>query len=101
MSEKMTFPEAIKSLPASEQPTSSRLRLLFTYGLAAGLTLLLFWIRLAPMGYKVGDPPTLIFFLIPLVISAYLGAAGPGFLATFLGAFFTYYFLFLPTPPFR
>src|SRR5216684_874573 len=101
MSEKMTFPEAIKSLPASEQPTSSRLRLLFTYGLAAGLTLLLLWIRLAPMGYKVGDPPALIFFLIPVVISAYLGGAGPGLLATILGAVCTDYFLLPPTHSFR
>ncbi len=97
----MTFPEAIKSLPASEQPTSSRLRLLFTYGLAAGLTLLLLWIRLAPMGYKVGDPPALIFFLIPVVISAYLGGAGPGLLATILGAVCTDYFLLPPTHSFR
>lgn len=39
--------------------------------------------------------PTLILFVIPIILSAYVGGAGPGLLSTFLAAVSTY---FLSTP---
>jgi PAS domain S-box-containing protein len=74
---------------------------LLTYGLAAGLTLLMLWIRLVPMGYKAGDPPGLIFFLVPIVISSFLGGAGPGLLATVVAALGSAYYILPPIHSFR
>ncbi|HET9474352.1 MAG TPA: PAS domain S-box protein, partial [Steroidobacteraceae bacterium] len=57
-----------------------------------GVTLLL---RLGMKPWD-GGQPLLILFLIPIVISAYLGGLGPGLLATGLTAVFSDYFLLPP-----
>ena len=64
--------------------------------LAIGLPSLTLFIRVVVVGYKVGDPPSLILFLLPVVVCAYLGGVWPGLLATFLGAVLTDYFLLPP-----
>jgi len=37
------------------------------------------------------DQPTLILFVIPIILSAYVGGAGPGLLSTFLAGVSTYF----------
>lgn len=81
---------------APGQTGVSRRRMGLAYVLALGLPVLTVFIRVGIIGYKVGDPPTLILFLLPVVVSAYLGGAGPGLLATALSAFLTDYFLLSP-----
>src|SRR5258708_5867640 len=92
----MTFPAGTKSLSVSGPPLSSRVRLLLTYGPAAGLTLLTLLVRVQWMDYKAGDPPALIFLLIPVVIGAYLGGMGPGLLATAIAALGAAYYILPP-----
>lgn len=63
--------------------------------LALGLTLATLWGRLA-FGHVPGDPPSLILFVLPILLSAYVGGFWPGLLAT-LAAFLTSsYFLLFP-----
>ncbi len=63
--------------------------------LALGLTLATLWGRLA-FGHAPGDPPSLVLFVLPILLSAYLGGFWPGLLAT-LAAFLTSsYFLLFP-----
>jgi PAS domain S-box-containing protein len=45
----------------------------------------------------MGDRPLLILFFLPIVISAYMGGAGPGLFATALVGFVTDYFVLPPT----
>ena len=45
------------------------------------------------MGYKSGDAPMLILFLVPPLVCAYAGGLGPGLVATAVGALVTDYFL--------
>src|SRR5882724_3676686 len=75
---------------------TTRPRLLFAYALAIALTVFTLFVRLVVLDYKVSDPPGLIFFLIPIILSAYLGGVGPGLVATGLTALLTRYFLLPP-----
>ena len=62
------------------------------YVLAAGLTVATLWVRLA-LGYNAGDMPMMILFVIPVMLSAYLGGLGPGLVATVAGALVADYYL--------
>jgi PAS domain S-box-containing protein len=75
--------------------TGQRLTLL-AYLLAASLPALVLYLRLIVMHYKAGDPPAMIFFLIPVIICAYLGGVWPGVLATLLAGLAVGYFLLPP-----
>ncbi len=75
---------------------TTRPRLLFAYALAIALTVFTLFVRFVVLDYKVSDPPGLIFFLIPIILSAYLGGVGPGLVATGLTALLTRYFLLPP-----
>lgn len=67
--------------------------------LALGLTLATLWGRLA-FGHVPGDPPSLVLFVLPILLSAYVGGFWPGLLAT-LAAFLTSsYFLLFPLSSF-
>lgn len=67
--------------------------------LALGLTLATLGGRLA-FGHLPGDPPSLILFVLPILLSAYVGGFWPGLLAT-LAAFLTSsYFLLSPLSSF-
>jgi PAS domain S-box-containing protein len=50
------------------------------------------------VGFKTGDSPMLIFFLIPIMLSAYAGGLGPGLVATAATALGTAFYL---VPPLR
>ena len=75
--------------------TRQRLTLL-AYLLAIVLPALVLYLRLIVMRYKVGDPPAMIFFLLPVIICAYLGGLWPGLLATLLSGLAVGYFLLPP-----
>jgi PAS domain S-box-containing protein len=47
-------------------------------------------------GIAFGDRPLLILFLLPIILSAYLGGLGPGLVSTFGGALGVLYFLIPP-----
>ena len=66
------------------------------YVLAAALTLatLLLYLAFAPL---FGNKPASTVFLIPVVLTAYLGGLGPGLVSTVLGLFAAWYVI---TPPF-
>ena len=92
-------------LPASSLPLDDLLRaertaarrrpLRMAYALAVLLTLATMLLRLV-LGFTAGDPPLLILFTFPIVISAYLGGLGPGLLATVLAALLSNYVLLPP-----
>ena len=44
----------------------------------------------------VGTRPLLLMFLIPIIVSAYLGGMGPGLFATFLAGVVVDYFVLVP-----
>jgi len=77
----------IGSTPASPWP---RWR---AYVLAVAVTIAVLMLRLALTPW-VGDRPLLIVFVIPIVITAYVGGLWPGLLATLLVALTTNYFVF-------
>jgi PAS domain S-box-containing protein len=82
---------------SSQSPVATYQRLtLLSYVLAASLPALVLYLRLVVMHYRVGDPPTLIFFLLPVIICAYLGGVWPGLLATLLSCLAAGYFLLPP-----
>jgi len=75
----------------------TRQRLTFlAYFLAVSLPALVLHLRDVAMHYKIGDPPAMIFFVLPVIICAYIGGLWPGLLATLLAAFAVGYFLFPP-----
>jgi PAS domain S-box-containing protein len=49
------------------------------------------------LGFKIGDQPALILFLIPILLVAYAGGPGPALFSTGVAAVLTDYF-FLPPP---
>jgi PAS domain S-box-containing protein len=53
------------------------------------------WLRLA-FGFRSGNPPLLVLFIAPIILSAYFGGLGPGLLATALAALGSRYFLLSP-----
>src|SRR5436309_107535 len=90
-----------KATPASrttavQMGSSTRPQLWLTYVLAVTLTVFTLFVRLVILDYKVGDPPGLIFFLLPMIISAYLGGLKPGLVATALAAILTRYYILPP-----
>jgi PAS domain S-box-containing protein len=48
------------------------------------------------LGHAPGDPPTLVLFIIPIVLSSYLGGLGPGLLSTAIAGLTAAYFLLPP-----
>ncbi|MBF0480432.1 MAG: DUF4118 domain-containing protein [Desulfovibrionaceae bacterium] len=48
------------------------------------------------LGHAPGDPPTLVLFIIPIVLSSYIGGLGPGLLATAISGLASAYFLLPP-----
>jgi PAS domain S-box-containing protein len=66
-----------------------------TFALALLLTVATLLFRLA-LGFSVGDPPILIIFTFPILLSAYLGGIRPGLLATVLAVLLSNYFLLPP-----
>ncbi len=72
-----------------------RLRVMAGYVLAIVLTLLTFWLRLV-IGPYFQERPMMVLFILPIVLSAYLGGAGPGILATITSVVLLLYFLMPP-----
>lgn len=70
------------------------------YALAVLATVVTLAVRLTFKEW-FADRPVLIFFLIPIILSAYLGGLGPGMVSTLLSAFSTNYFLIPPVGSFR
>src|SRR3954471_17709697 len=89
------------SFLASKRPASSvnGPQRVWTRGLAYLAAVLVtagvLWARLA-VGYKAGDPLMLIVFLIPVLLSAYVGGLGLGLVSTLTAALGTAYYLVPP-----
>lgn len=83
-----------EALQSGRAPTDPR-QLWLAYGLAVAVTTVTLLMRLA-IGFKSGDAPMLILFLIPITLSAYVGGLGPGLVATAVAALETNYFLLPP-----
>ncbi len=75
--------------------TSHRSGFWLAYGLAVILPVATLVGRLS-LGYKPGDPPMIILFVLPAIISAYVGGLGPGIAATIISALMSDYFLIRP-----
>ena len=73
---------------------------LMSYLFALGTTLGTLWLRLA-FGYHAGDEPVLVLFILPVVLSAYVGGLGPGLFATAIAALGSSYYLLTPLHSFR
>ncbi|HTH47923.1 MAG TPA: PAS domain S-box protein, partial [Candidatus Limnocylindria bacterium] len=71
-----------------------------SYLFAVGVTLVTLWLRLAP-GFRAGDEPMLVLFIIPVVLSTYFGGLGPGLAATLTAALGSAYYLLPPLHSFR
>ncbi len=71
-----------------------------SYLFALGTTLGTLWLRLA-FGYHAGDEPVLVLFILPVVLSAYVGGLGPGLFATAIAALGSSYYLLTPLHSFR
>lgn len=71
------------------------LRVAAGYGLAIALTLFTFWLRIV-IGPYFQERPMMVLFILPIVLSAFLGGAGPGLLATFSSAGLLLYALMPP-----
>ncbi len=65
------------------------------YAVAVVAVLFTLWLRLQ-LGVVFGERPLLILFVLPIILSAYLGGLGPGLLATLLAALSADYFLVPP-----
>ncbi|MBI3783797.1 MAG: PAS domain S-box protein [Deltaproteobacteria bacterium] len=65
------------------------------YGLAVAVTFVTLAIRVA-LSSDIDSEPALIIFLLPVLLSAYIGGFGPGLVATLLGAAGARYFLLNP-----
>jgi K+-sensing histidine kinase KdpD len=66
------------------------------YIFATAITLLTFFLRLG-LAVAYGDRPLLILFVLPIIVSAYLGGIGPGLLSTSLAALMVDFFLLPPS----
>jgi two-component system cell cycle sensor histidine kinase/response regulator CckA len=71
-------------------------RLWLAYALAVLLPVVTLLGRLA-LGYKPGDAPMLILFVLPSIICAFISGLGPGLTATAVSALVADYFLLRPT----
>jgi PAS domain S-box-containing protein len=65
------------------------------YVFAIVATAITTWLRLT-IGESLNDRPTLVMFIVPILISAYLGGLRPGLVATGLTAVFASYYLVIP-----
>src|ERR1043165_1996015 len=74
------------------RPGSPRWR---PYAVALALTVAILLARIA-INPWVGTRPLLLMFLIPIIVSAYLGGMGPGLFATFLAGVVVDYFVLVP-----
>ena len=57
----------------------------FVYGLAASLTIATLFVRFGA-GVAFGSRPLMILFMLPIIVSAYVGGDGPGIFATALSS---------------
>ena len=90
-------PPAARPSNAREPSQSPRsLATALHYALAVALTLVTLLGYLALSSF-FGNQPAPIVFLIPVILSAYLGGLGPGLVSTFLGVLAAWYVI---TPPF-
>ena len=80
-------------------PNPSSWPRLRAYALAIAVTAVVLMLRLALTPW-VGDRPLLIIFVIPIVITAYVGGLWPGLLATALVGLATNYYIFPPVHSF-
>ena len=71
-----------------------------SYLFAVAVPLVTVWLRLAS-GYQVGNPSLLVLFIIPVVVSAYVGGLGPGLVATATAALGANYYLLPPLHSFK
>ncbi len=92
----MKILQTIQDVLFPDQGIGRQRRVWLAYAAAPLLVGAMLFIRLVLMRYKVGEPPSLVLFLIPIVVCAYLGGAGPGLLATALSALATAYYLLPP-----
>src|SRR5260221_197712 len=69
------------------------------YALAIALPVAVMFARLA-MGFTIGERPTLILFVVPIILSAYLGGLGPGLVCTMMAALLSNLFLLAPSRAF-
>jgi signal transduction histidine kinase len=69
------------------------------YIFATAITLLTFFLRLG-LAVAYGERPLLILFVLPIIVSAYLGGIGPGLLSTCLAALIVDFFLLPPSGSF-
>ena len=65
------------------------------YAIATAVTGVAVGLRLA-VGFKTGQEPALILFVLPILLSAYVGGLGPGLLSTALAALATNFFFIPP-----
>jgi two-component system, cell cycle sensor histidine kinase and response regulator CckA len=72
-----------------------RFRVVAGYVLAIVLTLFTFWLRVV-IGPYFQERPMMVLFTLPIVLSAYLGGAGPGVFSTVFSVFLLSYFLMPP-----
>jgi PAS domain S-box-containing protein len=79
----------------ADRKVSTQRRAWQAYTVAVALPLATLAGRLA-MGFRPGDPPMMILFVIPMIVSAYMGGVGPGLVATAVSALVTDYFLLMP-----
>jgi signal transduction histidine kinase len=70
------------------------------YMFATAITLLTFFLRLG-LAVAYGERPLLILFVLPIIVSSYLGGIGPGLLSTCLAALIVDYFLLPPSGTFQ
>ena len=74
---------------------AARRRQGLAYALAIVLPLATLGGRLG-LGFRPGDAPMVVLFLIPAIVSAYVGGLGPGLVATLAGGLLTDYYLMMP-----
>src|SRR5690349_3490510 len=87
------YSAAVQDAPTpAARPASPRWR---PYAVALALTVAIVLARIA-INPWVGTRPLLLMFLIPIIISAYLGGMGPGLFATFLAAVVVDFFVLAP-----
>jgi PAS domain S-box-containing protein len=83
----------VKTTVPAQAPRQDRLGL--AYALAGLLPVVTLLGRLA-MGYRPGDAPMLILFVLPSIICAFISGLGPGLTATAVSALVADYFLLRP-----
>src|SRR5271157_1177097 len=93
-------PRQQMSASRSGRPGSDQWPTWLPYALAIIVTLAALWVRQI-MKIEIGDRPVLILFLIPIILSAYVGGLGPGLVSTAVAAIGLEYFFIPPTFSFQ